>query len=243
MEHLASELAQLAWQLQRDAQDLRVWANEANRSAKSDESIESALVRIEGRLGSIHDHTTELMDRVPSDLGHVLSDLKSALLGRLDKLTMANRSLESASGCRSGVENQANDSAQSAVSAAKLLTPQERRVFQLCLQSGFLSYQDIASHLDITPTAAKNLVNRVFLSDRKRPLFAKEYKHGAVRVGVNAAVRGPGFPAGGERREPSKRTFVLPGAFSEGSHQPATAAAAVAPQAHQAGRRKAIHVL
>lgn len=126
---------------------------------------------------------------------------------------------------------------------ASSLTPQERRVFQLCLQSGFLSYRDIASHLDITPTAAKNLVNRIFLSDRKRPLFAKECKHGTVRVGVHAAVRISGFAAGREQREPSKRTFVLPGTFSGGPHQPATAAAAVASQAHQAGRRKLAHVL
>ena len=57
-------------------------------------------------------------------------------------------------------------------------------MFELCFQLGFLSYRDIASRLAITPTAAKNLINRLFQSDRKRPLFVKEYSHGAVRVSV-----------------------------------------------------------
>jgi hypothetical protein len=55
MEHLARELARLAWQLQRDVEGLRDWANEANRSDRSDESDESigsALGRIEARLGA-----------------------------------------------------------------------------------------------------------------------------------------------------------------------------------------------
>jgi hypothetical protein len=69
-----------------------------------------------------------------------------------------------------------------------LLTPQERRVFQLCFQSGFLTYDEIAERLEITAGAAKNLVNRIFLSDRKRPLFSKEYQHGSARVGI-----GPGL--------------------------------------------------
>jgi len=54
----------------------------------------------------------------------------------------------------------------------------------VCFQSGLLSYRDIAGHLDITPTAAKNLVNRVFQATHKRTLFVKRYEHGAVRVGV-----------------------------------------------------------
>jgi len=59
----------------------------------------------------------------------------------------------------------------------------------VCFQSGLLSYHDIAGHLDITPTAAKNLVNRVFQSAHKRPLFVKRYEHGAVRVGVQPAFQ------------------------------------------------------
>jgi hypothetical protein len=59
----------------------------------------------------------------------------------------------------------------------------------VCFQSGLLSYRDIAGHLDITPTAAKNLVNRVFRAANKRPLFVKRYEHGAVRVGVQPGIQ------------------------------------------------------
>jgi len=59
----------------------------------------------------------------------------------------------------------------------------------VCFQSGLLSYRDIAGHLDITPTVAKNLVNRIFQSGVKRSLFAKEYQHGVVRVGVQSGIQ------------------------------------------------------
>ena len=224
MEHLARELARLAWQLEQDVEQLRDWANGANQSEGSDESVEESLGRIEGKLGIVHDHTAELIERVPSDLGQILSDLKGVLLARLDEVT-ANWSIESASACRSGVGNQENHSFQSPASAPRLLTPQERRVFQLCFQTGFLSYRDIASHLEITPTAAKNLVNRIFLSDRKRPLFTKQYQHGAVRVGIQPDIKGRLLGGRNEQSEPEKRTFVRPLASSGGeNHSTALAA-------------------
>jgi hypothetical protein len=78
----------------------------------------------------------------------------------------------------------------------------------MCFQSGLLSYRDIASQLDITPTAAKNLVNRIFLSDRKRALFAKEYRHGAVRLALRPEVQGRILAGTGGGRESRKRTSV-----------------------------------
>ena len=84
--------------------------------------------------------------------------------------------------------NHANDSPHSSGAALRLLTPQERRVFQLCFQSGFLTYDEIAKHLDVTAVAAKNLVNRIFQSDGKRSLFAKEYNHGSARVGIHSGL-------------------------------------------------------
>jgi hypothetical protein len=76
----------------------------------------------------------------------------------------------------------------------------------MCFRSGFLSYQDIASQLDITATAAKNLVNRIFQSDRKRSLFTKQYQHGAVRVGLQPAVQGRILAGRVSEKLPQKRT-------------------------------------
>ena len=239
MEHLARELARLAWQLQQDVEDLADWANGANQSEGSDKSVEESLERIEGKLGAVHGQTSELIHRVPSDLGQVLSDLKQALLLRLEELTTTNQSIESAGAYRSGVGNQANHSLQSPALAARLLTPQERRVFQLCFQTGFLSYRDIASHLDITPTAAKNLVNRIFLSDRKCPLFTKQYQHGAVRVGIQPDIKGRMLGGRDEQSEPQKRTFVRTLTSSGGEHHPAALAATVARRRQKAGQGKA----
>jgi len=184
MDHLARELARLAWQLERDAADLMEWANRSNRSDGS--SVAESLGRIESRLGSVHEHTSELLRRVPADLNAAIADLRQALLLRLDEATRANGSAESQDQPEATRATGATHSPQAAIRA---LTPQERRVFQVCFQSGLLSYRDIAGHLDITPTAAKNLVNRVFQSAHKRPLFMKRYEHGAVRVGVQPGIQ------------------------------------------------------
>ena len=184
MDRLARELAELAWELQRDAQYLRAWANLANRSGESAESTAGALERIERKIGAVHGQTSELIERVPKDLGQVLAELKQALVLRLDEAARATESAESDDPLVADASNRANQTNHSPTSAVKSLTPQERRVFEVCFQSGLLAYRDIAAHLEITPTAAKNLVNRIFQSDRKRALFTKEHQHGAVRVGL-----------------------------------------------------------
>jgi DNA-directed RNA polymerase specialized sigma24 family protein len=184
MEHLARELAHLAWQLERDAADLAEWANRSNYSDES--PVAASLGRIEARLGSVHEHTSELLRRVPVELDKAIADLRQVLLVRLDEATRANGSAESQDQPGATRATETNQSPQAAIRA---LTPQERRVFQVCFQSGLLSYRDIAGHLDITPTAAKNLVNRVFLAAHKRPLFTKEYRHGVVRVGVQPGIQ------------------------------------------------------
>jgi DNA-directed RNA polymerase specialized sigma24 family protein len=189
MDRLARELAELAWELQRDAQYLRAWANLRNRSGESAESTAAALVRIERKLGAVHGQTSELIERVPKDLGQVLAELKQTLVLRLDEVVRATESAESDEPLVADASNRANQTNHSPASAVRSLTPQERRVFEVCFQSGLLSYRDIAAHLEITPTAARNLVNRIFQSDRKRPLFTKERRHSAVRVGVQPGVQ------------------------------------------------------
>jgi len=202
MEHLARELARLAWQLERDAADLAEWANRSNRSDES--PVAASLGRIEARLGSVHEHTSELLRRVPVELDKAIADLRQAFLVRLDEATGANGSAESQDQPGATRATETNQSPQAAIRA---LTPQERRVFQVCFQSGLLSYRDIATHLEITPTAAKNLVNRIFQSERKRPLFAKQYQHGAVLVGLQPSLQNR-ILAGDDRRGGKRRVAV-----------------------------------
>ena len=202
MEHLARELARLAWQLERDAADLAEWANRSNRSDES--PVAASLGRIEARLGTVHEHTSELLRRVPVELDKAIADLRQALLVRLDEATRANGSAESQD--QPGA-TRATEATQSPQAAIRALTPQERRVFQVCFQSGLLSYRDIAQHLDVTPTAAKNLVNRIFQSDHKRLLFSKEYKHGAVRVGLQPNLQNRILE--GRSREAKKRYTAI----------------------------------
>ena len=187
MEQLAREITYLARELRRDLEGL---FGPPNRANGSNQSTLDALARIEERVGAIHGHTAELIRRVPKDLGVALVELLQAMLARLDEAAEANEPAQSADSPLSGVANHPNRPNQSAGSALKSLSPQERRVFQLCFRSGFLSYRDIAEHLDITPTATKNLINRIFLSEGKRQLFSKQYEHGAAKVGVQPQLQG-----------------------------------------------------
>ncbi|MDP2897842.1 MAG: sigma factor-like helix-turn-helix DNA-binding protein [bacterium] len=203
MEHLVHEVARLALQVQIDIADLRNNWSQSNESVESVSSTVDILSRIERKLGDVHGDTRELIRRVPEDLGSILAELRRALLIRLAEVVEENQSNHSDD---KGEKDDTNGSNQSLSTTVKSLTPQERRVFQLCFQSGFLTYGEIAAHLDITPSAAKNLVNRMLQSDRKRPLFSKQYRHGTARVGIQ-----PDFEkrilAGNSRgkREPRKQ--------------------------------------
>ena len=207
MERLAREIERLAREIQRDLDGLLGLRNASNQSVESAQSTVEALERIERKLGVVHGHTTELIQRVPNDLGLVLGDLKSTLILRLGELDQATQSDESGVSRRRPMSNQVNQPNQSPMSAAAL-THQERRVFEMCFQSGFLSYRDIADRLDITPTAAKNLINRLFQSDRKRPLFVKEYSHGAVRVSVRPDTQKQILAGRREEQAPQRRGAV-----------------------------------
>ena len=201
MEHLRRELARLAWQLQHDVDDLRAWAEARNGSVDSTQSASEMLERIDRRLFAVHGQTSELVARVPKNLAQTMTELKEALIMRLAEVSAPNQSNDSGLTQRRRIPNPANHSDQSnrapnhatysnqsLGAAMQMLTPQERRVFQLCFQSGFLTYDEIAKHLDITAVAAKNLVNRIFQSGGKRSLFSKEYNHGSARVGVHSGL-------------------------------------------------------
>jgi len=201
MERLAEEVARLARELEREVDDLRRALADSNGPSEATDSTER-LGRMERRLEAIQGDTGELIRRVPGDLGELLAEMKRLLLLRLVESAGATESVDA------GVV--ANDSPQTLPAPSMMvrsLTRQERRVFELCFQSGFLSYREIAEHLDITPSAAKNLVNRMLQLGRKRPLFAKQYKHGVARVGIrpdlkDRILKGPGSEEKQRRAEP-----------------------------------------
>src|SRR5512143_3922464 len=134
MEELAREVARLAWRLEREAEELMDWTNRSNRSSGSVDPVAQTLVRIERELDAVHGHTTELVERVPKDLAPILAELKRALILRLDEVSGATHSPQSVAGSTPDLSTEANHSAQSPGSAAASLSPQERRVFQLCFR-------------------------------------------------------------------------------------------------------------
>ncbi len=181
MEHLVHEVVRLALQVQIDIADLRNNWSRSNESAESVAPATEVLSRMERKLGDVHSDLRELIQRVPADLGSTLVELRRAVLLRLAEVVESNLSNQADD---KRTRDDPNESSQSLSAGVNSLTPQERRVFQLCFQSGFLTYGEIAGRLDVTPSAAKNLVNRMLQSDRKRPLFAKQYTHGTARVGI-----------------------------------------------------------
>jgi DNA-binding CsgD family transcriptional regulator len=199
MEELAREVGRLARELQQDVEDLRRRTAPSNGSTGSVDSVDR-LGRIERELEAVHADTRELVGRVPADLGGQIADLRRSLLVRLEQVAEPTQSTESGA---LGRPVRSAPSTQSPQAMVMALTPQERRVFRLCFESGFLTYREIADHLDITPSAAKNLVNRLFQSDRKRTLFAKRYSQGAARVGLQPDLQRRilgGRARGGPRR-------------------------------------------
>ena len=152
------------------------------------ESIESTLSRIEERLIDVHGHTGKLIERVPQNLLSVLHELKETILVRIDSLkptaTGSNRSTQSNESSGSGKRG---DSWLG--EAINDLTPQEKRLFQVCFECGLITYKELASRLGVTPISAKNTVNRLFQNTDKRALFRKECTHGIARVGVDEEVQ------------------------------------------------------
>jgi DNA-binding CsgD family transcriptional regulator len=208
MEDLAREVARLAWRLEWEVESVQTRVAQSKEPVESNDSVGETLGRIEQRLSAVHGHTSELVERVPKNLVAVLDELKHALILRLDEATQATRSAVSVTAHGNDSPTGATHSVRSPDSAIASLTAQERKVFQLCFQTGFLSYRDIATQLDITPTAAKNLVNRIFLSERKRPLFAKQVQHGAVRVGLQPELQKRILR--GDKMEPRMKRLAAP---------------------------------
>jgi DNA-binding MarR family transcriptional regulator len=184
---LSRRIAEEARRLEAEMESLRLVFDMYDPNS-STESIESALSRIEERLMQVHDHTGKLVERVPENLTPILAELREAVLvridswkshtTRLDKSTKSNESIRSAGAGGDWLGEALNN-----------LTPQEKRLFQVCFECGLVTYRELAGRLGITPTSAKNIVNRLFQNTDKRALFRKEWTHGVAKVAVDETVQ------------------------------------------------------
>ena len=182
MEGLVREIVRLARELQHEIEQLPALLVRPNDSTESAQRFD----HIERKLEAIHADTSELVDRVPRDLEQTLTQMKQALLLRLAEASQSPQSTDQTS---TGQATESTRSNRSATDIIRSLSPQERRVFQLCFQSGFLSYHEIANQLEISASSAKNLTNRMLQSQAKGSLFAKRYQHGAAQVGVQPQLQ------------------------------------------------------
>ena len=184
---LSHHIAEEARQLQVEIESLRLVFDMYGPCGPT-ESIKSTLSRIEGRLIEVHGHTGKLVERVPENLTPILAELREAVLVRIDSwkshTTRSNRSTQS---------NESNMSAGTGGDwlreALDNLTPQEKRLFQVCFECGLVTYRELADRLGINPTSAKNIVNRLFQNTDKRALFRKECTHGVAKVAVDETVQ------------------------------------------------------
>jgi len=176
-------------QIRKDAEYIRAnigclfVPTDGTKSTGSTESIQSALVRIEGKLSEVHGHTGTLVKRVPENLAVVIAELKESVLARLDSLKkLSTESNESTQSVKSDTKSDWR------VKLLGRLTPQERNLFKVCFTGGLITYKELAQRLNISPVSAKNLVNQLFKDPDKRRLFHKKHIHGAAKIGVNPAV-------------------------------------------------------
>ena len=180
LEEFAHWIADEARQIQEELEQIK-------SDSYPNQSIESTLSRIEERLIKVHNNTDTLIERVPQNLNPLLLEIKSAVLERIDSLkAVATQSNESNESIESS-KTKGNDDCQLKDTFDKL-TGQEKRLFQICFQSGLITYRELARHLSITPVSAKNIVNRLFKDDRKQKLFIKQHSHGVTKIALNKAV-------------------------------------------------------
>jgi hypothetical protein len=176
---LSCQISEEAKRLRAELEDLRLLKSTQTLTQPT-KSIESTLGRVEGRLIEVHENTNKLMERIPDNLMDLLGEIRTLVLERIESLKMAPTQSN---------QSRRLDSAVWLKESLGRLTCQERRLFQICFSSGLLSYRELSEQLDITPTSAKNIVNRLFKDNNKRKLFQKKHHHGIARIEVPEAVK------------------------------------------------------
>jgi len=141
--------------------------------------IHDSIESLRNELLSIKTSVQKIDRKLPPNVVEIIESVKTDIMSRLDSLVESNRSVESPAVIPSrGIKD-----------IVKSLSPKQKKVFALLMQSGFLSYKEIAFHLGINHNSAKNLVNRIFQDAEKSKLFVKqETPSGEVKVGVSEEV-------------------------------------------------------
>ena len=177
LEELSRQIAKETRQLQAEIEYLRL----PTHTSRPTGSTESFLSRIEDRLIQVQGDTGTLVQRVPENLSLLLGELKEVVLERIDSLKQAptgsNESTES-------VESKGNLHNE----FLQKLTPREQTLLKACFESGLITYKEVAARLGITPTSAKNIVNRIFQSTDKRRFFRKMRVGGVAKIGIDKAI-------------------------------------------------------
>ena len=183
LEEFSRRIAQEAREVQAEVVRFRLASNIAGstEATGSTGSIESALGRIENRLTQVQAHTGILLQRMPENISLLLAELKEVILERIDSLKRAStgstRSTESdeSVGSKDDLHNK----------FLQRLTPREQSLLKVCFGTGLITYKEVAQRLGITPTSAKNIVNRIFQNTDKRRFFRKTCTSGIARIGVD----------------------------------------------------------
>ena len=180
LEEFSRRIAQEARKVQAEVVSIRLASNIAGstEATGSTGSIESALGRIEDQLTQVHAHTGILLQRMPVNISLLLAELKEVILERIDSMKRA-----STGSTRSPESVRSKDDLHNEF--MKKLTPREQSLLRVCFGSGLITYKEVAQRLGITPTSAKNIVNRIFQNTDKRRFFRKTCISGVARIGVD----------------------------------------------------------
>jgi len=182
MNRMYAELRELATEFQHEVSEFVTCASQSNESAAGNQFDDSRLERIEKKIDNIHAHTSTLMAKLRDDVAQTLAELRRELSGRMAQ----SPTEEDSPGVT--LSDRRNRPLCEPAEVVKNLSPQEKRLFELCFRSGPHTYRGLGEHLGVSPISAKNLVNRIFLDKDKRDLFRKEKVEGIARVSISTAV-------------------------------------------------------
>ena len=182
LDELSHQAQELARQVQEDLQPAQACVSEGPVPFSSP-PLQAVLDRIERHLIAVSGNMDTLIRRFSHDLVPLLYGIREASVGRL----VAPNAGPVAPNAPQ-IPGRSPAGRMDLKEVIEALTPQERRVFQTCFQSGFLTYKEIARHLDTSATTAKNIVNRLFRDLDKQRLFQKKQSHGISRVALHPEV-------------------------------------------------------
>ena len=123
------------------------------------------------------------MKRVLAEFRKAVKELQREIAELVAQTNHSNESAAAPQPCGSRVDRISRSESVSR------LTPQERRVYDICQRSGPLTYRKLGQHLEMRPVSAKNLVNRMLQNPDKQPLFRKETVDGTVKLAVSADAK------------------------------------------------------